>query len=364
MSWISDKVQQYVIDPNKLLLSKGVSATGTALNLPEYGYSEAIDPRNQSVQTVTSNNVGQATNKTGANQTNNTDQTQLNTNTYGTGGGSSINWADITAAQDLVNQGNDLLSRLGNQRQIFTDNLNSTYQNYRDRLAQDYNRNQGSYNTQKTQTLQDQERANQQIRVQAGQKSNALQRFLGAHGAGDSMAARQLAPYGVARQGQALMNDANNVYGQNLSGLDTSWQQYGTDYQNNINDLASQQENERKKQEQAFLQQEYAARDNISKGNQAINYSKTGDAAAAKALREQALPQLYQILQQIDALGKQSVAPTIKDASYVAPDLQQYNVDQNLQNIQGVDQTAQSDVNPYLQWLLKQKENDFQTFGY
>jgi hypothetical protein len=285
------------------------------------------------------------------------------TTTTGGSGGGAFDWSSVTDAQNLVTQANDVLGRLGNQRNTFNQNLTYTYQQYRDRLGQDFNRNKGEYDTSKVQTLQDQERVKQQIRVQAGQQANALQRFLGARGAGDSMAARQLAPYGVARQGQQMQNEANQTYGRNLSGLEGSWNQYNTDYQNNLGDLASQQENARKKGEQDFLQQEYSARDNLSKGNQALNYAQSGNAAAAKALREQALPQLYQILQQIDALGKQDVAPTVTDASYAAPELSQYTVE-GAQPVQGVDQSAQSDVNPYLQWLLKQKEQDLQTFGY
>lgn len=307
-------------------------------------------------------NVTVATNPQVAPQ--NTSGNQTNTTVGSGGGGSSFDPASVLEAQNAIDQANQLLSTFGGKRDIFNNNLTNTFAKYRDNLAQDFSRNQGQYQNSKTQTIQDQERANQQIRVMAGQKANALQRFLGAHGAGDSMAARQIAPYGVARQGQQMMNDANLTYGRNLSGLDNSWNQYNTDYQNSINDLAAQQENQRKKFEADLLQQEYGARDTLSKGQAALRYAQGGDSASARALREQALPQLYQILQQIDALGNQTVAPTVKDASYVAPELQQYNIDQNLQDVQGVNPSAQSDVSPYLQWLLKQKEQDQNFFGY
>lgn len=281
----------------------------------------------------------------------------------GGGGGGSVDWSSVADAQAMVDQANSILSRLASQKQVGLDNISGTFSNYRSGLEQDFNRNKGQYDLTKNQTINDQLTAKAGIDSKVRARANALSRLLGSAGAGDSQAALELAPYAAARTGTQLRNQVNQAYGKNLQGLDLNWNQYNTDYSNSLNDLTAQEANKRKELEAQILQQELDARDNMRKGQSALEYARTGNASAAQAIRNQALPQLYQILQQIDQLGRQDIAPVVKDATYSAPDLAQYTTE-NTQPVAGIDPSQASDISPAYQYLLKKQLEDQQTFGY
>lgn len=282
---------------------------------------------------------------------------------YGSGGGGSIDWASIAEAQDLLSQSQNLMDRLPGQRDVFNTNLANTYRNYRTGLETDFGRNQAAYQDNRTSTINDQINAKTRIDGQVRQRANSLQRLLGAAGAGDSEAARTLAPYAAARTGTQLRNQVNQTYGKNLQGLDQSFGNYKADYDNSLVSLADEEANKKRAFESDYLQKQFEAQDNIRKANSAIDYARTGNAQSAQAIRQQSLPALFALLQQIDALGQQQITPTAQQANYNAPDLEQYTTE-NAGNVGGVDASVQGDVSPYYQWLLRKQEEDQNTFGY
>jgi hypothetical protein len=296
-----------------------------------------------------------------------TDNTQIDNNQLSGGGGrysgGSFDPSSIAEAQDALNQANNLLGRLSGQRDTAVSNLTSSYANYRRSLENDYGRNKGDYTTNRNTTIRDNEVAKQGIDSKVRSRSNALSRLLGSSGAGDSEAAYVLAPYAAARTGTQLRSQVNQQYGKNLSGLDQSWNQYNTDYSNSLTSLADEEKNKRNQTLADFFRQEAEARDTSSKAEAALRYAQGGNATEARNIRNQALPQIYQILQQIDALGKQQVTPTQQDASYVAPDLAQYTTN-NMGDVAGVDPTLADNVDPMYQWLLRKQQEDNQFFGY
>lgn len=337
--------------------------------LPEFGATEfgtGLLGLSNGSNTVSSNVNGNVYGPSFASPSQ-SDTSSLNTGSggsgYGSGGGGSIDWASIAEAQDLLSQSQNLMDRLPGQRDVFNTNLANTYRNYRTGLETDFGRNQAAYQDNRTSTINDQINAKTRIDGQVRQRANSLQRLLGAAGAGDSEAARTLAPYAAARTGTQLRNQVNQTYGKNLQGLDQSFGNYKADYDNSLVSLADEEANKKRAFESDYLQKQFEAQDNIRKANSAIDYARTGNAQSAQAIRQQSLPALFALLQQIDALGQQQITPTAQQANYNAPDLEQYTTE-NAGNVGGVDASVQGDVSPYYQWLLRKQEEDQNTFGY
>jgi hypothetical protein len=328
------------------------SMTSTGLRTttqPVYRTTSNTAPSNPASQQNASGNTTQ-------------DPTNTATSTYRSSG--TFDPQSLIEAQDAVDQANFALSRLGTQRENALANIASSFGNYRTSLQNDFNRNQGSYNTNRTQTITDQEKAKGRIDTQVRTRGNALQRLLGSAGAGDSQAALELAPYAAARTGTQLRAQVNDQYARNLSGLDQSWSQYNTDYTNEVSSLADQENTKRNQTLADFLTQEASAKDNLSRGQAAVRYAQSGDAAAARALRNAALPQIYQLLQQIDGLGKQPVTPTVNDISYDAPQLSDYTTS-NMQDVAGIDGAMADNVDPvYQNWLRRLQDEDQTFFGH
>jgi hypothetical protein len=249
------------------------------------------------------------------------------------------------------------------QRQQFLNNLSSTYANYRTNLQNQYGRNKGQYDNSVSTANQNRVSANGQIDGKVRQRANSLQRLLGAAGAGDSEAASIYAPYAAARTGTQLRNQVNQQYGSTVQDLNYNWGQYQTDYDNSLKQMGDEENNQRNAKLADFLQRQYDLENQKRQAEAAVSYAQGGNAAQAKALRESALPRMYQLLQEITALGNQQVTPTAKDISYTSKPVEQFTV-QDPGDIQGVDPAMADTTSPYYQWLLRQREDDNNFFGY
>lgn len=284
---------------------------------------------------------------------------------YGYGGSGTVaDPAAIAEASDLIAQSQNLIDRLGNQRNIGNDNITNTFSTARNTLTGQKSRTERDYNDSKEATIKGNQTAKARIDTQVRNRSNALQRFLGAAGGGDSQAASVLAPYAAARTGTQLRQQVNEDYSGNMRGLDTSWNDFLQDFQASWGDLDAQEKNKRNELESSILNQELSARDNLRKGQSALEYAKTGNTAQARALREQSLPLLFQILQQIDNLQKQSFNPNVKTVAYEAPELESYDTEQLGAIGGGVDPSMGSDVSPAYQYLVQKQKEDQDFFGY
>jgi hypothetical protein len=296
----------------------------------------------------------------------NTEPNLFNGGDNGSGGSrttSSFDPNSIYESEDIIRQANDILGRLGGQRETGLANIGSIYGNYRTNLQTQFGRNQADYNQNRTSTIRDNEIAKNNIDRKVASRANSLSRYLGSRGAGDSQAASVLAPYAAAKTGTQLRAGVNRQFGANLSNLDQSFGRYKTDYDNSILSLGDQETKARNDLEADILRQEYSARDNLSRGNTALDFARRGNSAGARAIRNEALPGLYAILQQIDALGKQRVTPTIQDATYDAPDIEQYTTE-GVQDVAGVDPVVADSISPLYQYLLKRQEEDDRFFNY
>lgn len=294
----------------------------------------------------------------------NTDQTQTSGSrrTSGTSR-TTFDPTSVWEAQDALNQANQYLGMLDPQRQQFLNNLSSTYANYRTNLQNQYGRNKGQYDNSVTTANQNRVSANSQIDSKVRQRANSLQRLLGAAGAGDSEAASIYAPYAAARTGTQLRNQVNQQYGSTVQDLNYNWGQYQTDYDNSLKQMADEETNTRNAKLADFLQRQYDLENQKRQAEAAVKYAQGGNAAQAKALREAALPRMYQLLQEITALGNQQITPTAKDISYTAKPVDQFTVE-DPGDIQGVDPAMADTTSPFYQWLLRQREDDNNFFGY
>jgi hypothetical protein len=281
----------------------------------------------------------------------------------GGGGGTTFDPTSVWEAQDALNQANNYMGMLDPQRQQFLSNLSSTYNNYRTNLQNQYGRSKGQYDNSVNTANQNRVSANNQIDGKVRQRSNSLQRLLGSAGAGDSEAAAIYAPYAAARTGTQLRNQVNQQYGSTVQDLNYNWGQYQTDYDNSLKQMADEENNQRNSKLAEFLQRQYDLENQKRQAEAALSYAQGGNAAQAKALREAALPRMYQLLQEITSLGNQQITPTAKDINYTATPVDQFTVD-DPGAIQGVDPAMADTTSPYYQWLLRQREDDNNFFGY
>lgn len=327
----------------------------------------------KTTQPISTLGDGGVTNVLGASTSNSPSQnvTTPQTETSNQNNGNVSTWAydptAVASAQDLINQAQFSLDRIGTQRTIGNDNLTNSYTEARNNIAKDKALNERNYTTSKTQTQQDNERARQAIDTRTVNRSNALQRFMGAAGGGDSEAARMLAPYAAARTGTQAREQVAQTYGRNMQNLDQNWGDYNTQVTDQLTGLTKEEQQKRNELEAALLQSQYTAQDNLSKAQQSLAYAKNGDAASAAKIREAQLPQMYAILQQIDQLSKQYQNPvaTVKDLNYVAPDLANYDLKQNA--AVGADNTNAQQVDavdPTYAYLLQKSKEDQQNLGY
>lgn len=283
----------------------------------------------------------------------------------GRSGGSApaIDWADVAASQEALNQANFQLGQIPGQRGIGLQNISDVFTNYRNTINGQKGINERNYNTNRTQTIQDNERARAAIDATTRQRAAALQRYMGAMGAGDSEAARILAPYAAARTGTKQREQVATEYGRNLSAMDTGWQDYLGQYNTQLQELAQQEKERRDALESELLTKQYEAMDRKRQAESALAYSKSGNAAQARAIREGALAGMYQILQQIDGLKKQYSSPVVaKDITYKAIDPATYNVEKNADIAGGA--PTQEQIDPSYQYLLFKNKDDQNIFGY
>ena len=269
----------------------------------------------------------------------------------------------VYESENIIRQANDILGRLGGQRQAGNDSISSTFGNYRTGLETQFGRNSADYKANRNSTIRENEIAKNNIDRKVAGRANSLTRYLGSRGGGDSQAGELLAPYAAAKTGTQLRAGVNQKFGANLQGLDQSFGRYKTDYDDSLVTLGDQERTSRNDLESKILNQEYSARNSLSRGNTALNFARTGDAASSRSMRDQAMPGLFAILQQIDALSKPAITPTVNNANYDAPELSQYT-QEGVQDVAGVDAVQADSINPYYQYLFRNREEDNQFFPY
>lgn len=236
--------------------------------------------------------------------------------TKGTGSSSSSS-SNTAYYNQLINQYQNSLNNIASS----LDELNKGSQNQRDtnlnELQSSFNKNKRSYDTNSQQNIQNNQLTKNKIADQASQGLRGLLRTLGANGAGGSSAAAYLAPNAVTDTANAELADANSTFAQNQQNLDTNWNDYLNDYDNDKKKIEDAYQSALRSNEQNVLNQ----RNNIL--NQLISAyagaGRSGDMANATR-------QINENTNRINELNR-FAKPTYNGttATYTPADLASYN---------------------------------------
>lgn len=266
--------------------------------------------------------------------------------------------ADISAAQQAYDSANFDLGRIGNQRNIGLDNITNSFTNYRNSLNAQKGRSERDYTTNRNQTISGYEQARSQINDMTRQKAQGLQRWLANFGAGDSQMSNVMAPYAAARVGSQQKAQQENTFSHNLGQMDTGWNDYMGQYNDQLNQSAQQEREKRQALEAQMQQKQYEGENARSQARSALTYAQSGNSALATQQRESALNGMRAILAQIDNLQRQYANPVNLTAPTFAPiDVAKYVVDRT-PAIQG-DVNTPEEIDPsYQNLILKKQEQD------
>lgn len=280
-----------------------------------------------------------------------------NTDTSGNGVGGSVpnyNTELVGEYDQAINQTQRSMGRLGNQLRSGYSDIESSYNNALNQLLLGKNRAESTYGENKQQTAQNFVGAKNTIGSNAGNSLRGLQRLLGSRGAGGSSAARFVAPDAVAREATIQRQGVTNTFGQNNKALDTNWNNYLTDYENQRTSASDQRNRQRGdlvnsvRAEKANLLQILA--DLRGQRAKAMGGDSVG---AAKPYLEQA----NSILDRISQRRFEPIAYQTK--AYDAPELGQYTSTPTTPTFDG--QAPSNDYySPYLAALLANRRREEQ----
>jgi hypothetical protein len=220
-------------------LGQLASQTGTKLGLPEMHVSETLGYHpNDFVKA----HFGPVSPQVLADPTSTDGGTPTDTSS---GGGATYSTNSVAPTVNLASLAaiNDQINRLGNQQTIGTDNINRSYQAGYDSLYNGQQQAQGQYDTTKSRSQQDNVDTKAQIDTGVRNGLTGLQRLLGAAGAGNSSAARVLAPYAAGFEGNQQRQQVNKTYDRNMSDLDTGWNATQNQYKEKFGSLESDKQN-------------------------------------------------------------------------------------------------------------------------
>ena len=272
--------------------------------------------------------------------------------TGGSGGGgygytSGVNDPSTLAQYDIGIQ--NLQGALGNlegQRTSGYSEVNAKLQDALTTLLNARTQAENTYNTNKKTTQDDFIVAKNTVGSQAGNLLNGLQRLLGSRGAGGSSASRILAPGLVARDASMKRSEVGNTFAKNNQGLDTSWGNYGIQYEGQRKSASSQAEQQRAAVDRAVSerQQDILSQLALLRGQSAA--ARGGNAVNAAA------PYLAQARAAGSRAANYTVSPVnVATPAYQAPDLAKYLVNPTTPTYQGQTQTNDY-TSPYLAALL------------
>lgn len=232
---------------------------------------------------------------------------------YGLDSGGNVSGGSSGSSAAATNAARQALDaqegRIGQQENVANQNTLSQYQSALNQLLEGKSRATRDYDYSKGQATQGNVDAKSKIDQNVGLQNQGLQRLLGARGAGNSSAARILAPYAAGLVGNQQRNDVQQAYGKNIYALGTNFGDFNTDWNR------QNQGNEDWKTNQLRQNQQRAAdsRLQIAQARQQLNPANAAGYAA----------RIADLGSQIDALGQIQASPGVT-AAYKAPTLTQY----------------------------------------
>lgn len=238
-------------------------------------------------------------------------------------GGSSASSYDPAALayyDDQIGQVNSALGRLGNQRNIGNQNINSQYNAALNKLLGQNAAAERDYGTSRQNTIDDNVTARAKVDDTVAKQSAGLRRLLG----NSSSAALFAAPLAVARQGNTQLGDIQTAYSRNLGSLDTANEDRKRAFQDNQTDLNNQAQIQRNSLQASLAEKEAQLLDQMSQLQIQKAQANGQTYNAARAATQGNNDRVNALLAQIDSLGLNPSIAAKGDLKFSAPDLAQY----------------------------------------
>lgn len=267
----------------------------------------------------------------------------------GGGGGSAT---DIAAYDQSINNTQAAINRLGSDFEQGASQVDTSYQNAINQLLLGKNTANKSYDTNKQQTAKDYVGAKNTIGSNAGNSLNGLLRLLGARGAGGSSAARVSAPEAVSRQATLQRGEVGGQFGANNQALDTNWNNYLTDYNNQVSSAGNQRDQQKGELQSAIERNRATLLQTLSQ------LSGQRAAAAGGSATGAAQPFLDQANDALNRASSYRATPiTYNTQAYSAPELSKYLTNPNAAPTYQGQSPTNDYFNPFLSALLGKKQN-------
>lgn len=311
------------------------------INLAQQYASQGYDP-SQVAQEFSNNSPGQEWSPAGAPVASPISYQELFG--YLGGGPANFNSGANQNSTEFINANNALNlqeGRIDPQLGVARSNILDQYNSAINALLGQKDRATRDYTTATDRTKQDNQQAKAKIDQNVSQQNTGIQRLLGARGAGNSSAARILAPYAAGAVGNQQRGDVQRVYGRNIQDITTKQGDFLQDWETKRGQTESDKINRLNEAEANAAN----ARLNIAQQRQALNpYNANGYTST-----------INDLISRIDSLARVNtyVPPT---AAYKAPELTQYGYQSAAAPAYGdVSQQATNNVGPY--WTLLGNED-------
>lgn len=270
-----------------------------------------------------------------------------------TGGGSTVDpglAALLGGYGQSINNTQSAIDRLPGQVSSGNSAIDASFQNALNQLLLSKNRGQTAYGSSKLAAGNDYVGAKNTIGSNAGATLTGIQRLLGSRGAGGGSAATLGAPGIVTRNATLQRGDASKTFGENSQALDTNWNNFLTDYTNEVSSAGNQRDQQKQSLQQtsdtnrATLLQSLASL--VSQRDQANG----GNGVAASQ------PYLDNANALLDRTANYTTTPIdYKTGAYVAPTAASYSTSPTTPTYNG-SSPANDYFSPFLASLLGKKQ--------
>ena len=341
-------------DPNKAwaldYVGNNYNDENYGINTAKIGYSPSGGANNNTNAQTTYDTLKGYAQEYGGSTNVNGDRTG-----FSGGGGATTDPNQVALYDQAIAQANAGNTNLDQQRQVSIDNINSGYDSNLQRLLSGKNSTQAKYEGNQITTRQDNQKARSNVDFETGQRANALQRLLGSKGSGSSSAARVAAPYAAALEGTQQLNQVGDTFKQNMGALDTSWNDYNTEWNAKDEELKTQKANQLRAVEADVIGKRQGLLSNLAQLQIQRQQALGGSAGATVGAAQPYFDQVNQLSTQAADLGRQYQGKVnVADPNYKAPDLSKY--DYNARGQIGTANAQQQSISPYLSVLLNAKD--------
>jgi hypothetical protein len=263
---------------------------------------------------------------------------------------------DVSMYDAAAANANTAIGNLDTQRQVGIENIQggvnsslSTLLGAQTRAREDYDLSRGRTTNQNIQARSD-------IDASTGRQSNALQRLLGSRGAGNSDAARVVAPYAAALQGTQQRSQVADTYANNMLNLDTTNRRYNEDVEKSRQDVERQRFSQTQALDGGIAEKRSSLLSNLANIMSQRAAALGGGGAAQRTAAQPYFDQVNALQGQIANYGRQYAGGiSVNAPQYQAANLAQYQVGNSAAPIQ--QNSAYTDaVDPSYLNLLRRKE--------